>query len=193
MRQVTARWGTAQPLAPCNLPHLLCEGAWLCCLPGPHLPPGHLSGRADGWGRAVWGGIILAEELFPSEHLSTEGDGGWRDAGSAFRVGVKLRIQQLLREGPQLAHKAREGPPAVMILGCGGKKSLEECLQDSLCRVVRPWRTAVNSLTMCVADWDAILVHLQLTLSSLLTKSKLATSSDAEGSYVCLLWAIVHV
>lgn len=26
--------------------------------------------------------MILAEELFPSEHVSTEGDGGWRDVGA---------------------------------------------------------------------------------------------------------------
>lgn len=43
-------------------------------------------------------GIILTEELFPCELLSTEGDGGWRDAGSTLKVGLNLRVQQALRE-----------------------------------------------------------------------------------------------
>lgn len=67
------------------------------------------------------GGISLAAELFPSEHLNIEHDGGWRDAGSTFRVGVKLCFQQVLGER---VHKARERPPTVMVLGYGGKKVL---------------------------------------------------------------------
>lgn len=70
---------------------------------------------------AVQGGIILAVELVPSAHLNIEHDGGWRDAGSTLRIGVKLYFHQALRER---VHKARERPPAVMVLGHGDKNVL---------------------------------------------------------------------
>lgn len=87
------------------------------------------------------------------------------------------------RERPFLAHNARERPPTLMVLGCRGKKFLEECLPDSLCRMSH---ALVNSnceqLHHGHGRWDPILVPLQLILSSLLTKTEVATSANIEGS-----------
>lgn len=143
MRQVTATWRTRQPLVACDFLDLL---SWKCpaaLLAWPTPPTWASMGRADGWGKAVQGGIIRAEEAFPSEYLNADYDGGWVDTGSTLIVEVRLCVQKMFRErGHSLLTRQGRNLLLSQFWDVERKNSLAEHLWDSSCSVNR---TLVNS------------------------------------------------